>query len=57
MLLKDNPKIIYATKTLETPIYWELKNTGSCFSWAPLHTTIAGYAIVDAHFIPRGGVP
>ena len=57
MLLKDNPKIIYATKTLETPIYWGLENTGSCFSWAPLHTTIAGYAIVDAHFIPRGGVP
>ena len=37
-LAKDNPKIIYATKTLETLIYWGLKNKGSCFSWAPLYS-------------------
>lgn len=56
MLLKDNSKIIYTTKTLETLVYWGLKNTGSCLSWAPLHTTIESYAIVDAHFIIDGGV-
>ena len=56
MLLKDNSKIIYATKTLETLVFWGSMNTGWRFSWAPLHTTNECYAIVDAHFIVDGGV-
>jgi len=38
MLLKDNSKIIYATKTLETLVFWGLMNTGWRFSWAPSNT-------------------